>query len=56
MSTTFGMTKVPFDLEPNGQTDYLDTKIMYKKFRTECQKCFMQNVDTKYKISIEQMV
>jgi hypothetical protein len=56
MSMTSGVTKVPSDLEPDGQTDYLETKIMYKKFRTECQGCFVWNVDTKYKISIEQMV
>jgi hypothetical protein len=56
MSTTSGMTEVPSNLESSGQTDYLETKIMYKKFWTECHECFVWNLDIKYEISIEQMV
>ena len=32
MSTTPGMMEVPFDLELGGQINYLETKIIYKKF------------------------
>jgi hypothetical protein len=53
MSTTSGINKVPSDLEPSGRTDYLETKIMYKKFWMEYQECFVWNVGTKYTISIE---
>jgi hypothetical protein len=38
-----------------GKTDYLETKKMYKKFWTECQECFVFQVDMNYTISIEQM-
>jgi hypothetical protein len=30
-------------------------KMMYKIFWSECQECFVWNVDTKYAISIDQM-
>jgi hypothetical protein len=55
MSTAFGVTKVPSDLKSNGKTNYLETKTMYKKLRTECQKCFVYQSDEKYTISIDQM-
>jgi hypothetical protein len=55
MSTTSGVIEVPLDLELGGKTDYLEMKTMYEKFWTECQECFVWNVDTKYAISIDQM-
>jgi hypothetical protein len=55
MSTTYGVMEVPSDLEPGGKMDYLETKTMYERFWTECQECFVWNVDTKYTISIDQM-
>lgn len=55
MSIAFGVTKVPSDLKSNGKQTYLETKSMYKKFRTEYQKCFVYQSDEKYTISIDQM-
>jgi hypothetical protein len=55
INITSSVTKVLSDLEPGGKTDYLETKKMYKKFWTECQECFVWNVDMKYTISIDQM-
>jgi hypothetical protein len=55
MSTTSGITEVPFDLEYGGKIDYLKTKIIYKRFWTKCQEWFVIKVDTKYSISIDQM-
>jgi hypothetical protein len=52
MNTTSGIMEVPSELEP-GQIDYLETKTMYEKFWTECQSCFVFEVDTKYSISID---
>jgi hypothetical protein len=53
MSTTSGVMEVLSDLEPGGKTDYMEAKAMYKKFWTECQGCFVWNIDTKYEISTE---
>jgi hypothetical protein len=36
--------------------DYNETKTMYKKFWIECQDCFVFKADTKYSISIDQMM
>lgn len=32
MSRALGVIEVPSDLEPGGKTNYLETKMMYKKF------------------------
>ena len=55
MSTTYGVMEVPSDLKPGGKTVYLETKTIYEKFWTECHKCFVWNVDTKYTSTIDQM-
>jgi hypothetical protein len=55
MNTTSKVTQIPFDLELDEKIDYLETKTMYEKFWTECQECFVFEVDTKYTISIEQL-
>jgi hypothetical protein len=46
MNMTSSMKEVLSDLEPGRQTDYHETKIMYKKFWTEGHECFVWNVDT----------
>jgi hypothetical protein len=55
MSMALVVTKVPSDLEIGGKTNYEETKVMYEKLWSECQECFVFEVDTKYEISIEQM-
>jgi hypothetical protein len=56
ISKTSAITEVPSLLEPGEKIDYNETKIMYKKFWTECQDCFVFEVDKKVQISIDQMV
>jgi hypothetical protein len=56
MSTASAITEVPSELEPRRQTDYQETKTMYKKFWTDYQSCYVFEVDLKYSISIDQMV
>jgi hypothetical protein len=56
LSTSSAITEIPSSLEPSEKTDYNETKIMYKKFWTECQDCFVFEVDKKFSISIDQMV
>jgi hypothetical protein len=56
LSTTSAITEVPSSLEPGEKTDYNETKTMYKKFWSECQDCFVFEVDKKFSISIDQMV
>jgi hypothetical protein len=36
MSTASAIMKVPSKLEPEKKTDYEETKMLYKKFWTEC--------------------
>jgi hypothetical protein len=55
ISRAFGVTEVPSELESGGQTYYEEIKRMYKKFWTECQSCFVFEVDTKYSVSINQL-
>jgi hypothetical protein len=55
MNTASRITEVPSDFESSGKTDYLETKVMYEKFWSEYQEYFVFEVDTKYKISIDQM-
>jgi hypothetical protein len=55
VSTASAITEVPSSLEPGKKTDYNETKTMYEKFWTECQDCFVFEVDRKFSISIDQM-
>jgi hypothetical protein len=55
VSTASAITEVPSSLEPGEKTDYNETKTMYEKFWTECQDCFVFEVDRKFSISIDQM-
>jgi hypothetical protein len=55
VSTASAITKVPSSLELGEKTDYNETKTMYEKFWTECQDCFVFEVDRKFSISIDQM-
>ena len=45
---------MPTILGPNEKADYNETKIMYEKFWSECQDCFVFEVEKKF--SIDQMV
>jgi hypothetical protein len=56
ISTTSATTDVLSSLESGEKMDYNETKTMYKKFWTECQDCFVLEVDRKYSISIDQMM
>jgi hypothetical protein len=56
ISTASAITKDSSALEPGEKLDYNETKAMYESFWTECQDCFVFEVDTKYSISIEQMM
>jgi hypothetical protein len=56
ISAASAITKVPSSLKPSEKTDYNETKTMYKKVWTECQDCFVFEVDRKYSISIDQMM
>jgi hypothetical protein len=56
ISTTSATTEVLSALELGEKTDYNKTKTMYKKFWIECQDCFVFEVNTKYSISIKQMM
>jgi hypothetical protein len=56
LSTTSAITEVPSSLELGEKTDYNETKTMYEKFWSECQDCFVFEVDKKFSISIDQMV
>jgi hypothetical protein len=56
MSTVSAITEVPSILEPGEKMDYNETKTMYEKFWTECQDCFVIEVNIKYSISIDQMM
>jgi hypothetical protein len=55
VSTASVITEVPSSLEPGEKTDYNETKTMYEKFWTECQDCFVFEVDRRFSISIDQM-
>lgn len=55
MNMASKVKQVPSDFELGGETNYLETKIMYEKLWTKYQECFVFKVDTKYKISIDQM-
>ena len=55
VSTSSTVTKIPSALEPGEKTDYKETKTMYKKFWSECQDCFVFEVDKKFSVSINQM-
>jgi hypothetical protein len=44
ISIASGITNVPFNFELGGKLDYMETKIMYKKFWTECKECFVFEV------------
>ena len=54
-STSSAVTEIPSALELGKKTDYKETKTMYEKFWSECQHCFVFEVDKKFSISINQM-
>jgi hypothetical protein len=56
ISTASAITEVPSSLEPGEKIDYNEMKTMHEKFWTECQDCFVFEVDRKFSISIDQMV
>ena len=56
ISTMSAITEDFFVLKPGEKLDYNETKAMYESFWTECQDYFVFEVDTKYSISIEQMM
>ena len=48
-------SEIPSVLEPGEKTDYNEIKTMYEKFWSECQDCFVFEVDKKFSVSIDQM-
>ena len=57
-STASAITQsdMPTVLGPGEKADYNETKTMYEKFWSECQECFVFEVNTKFSVSIDQMV
>ena len=49
------LTEIPKDLEPGETTDYTETKTNYEKFWSECQECFIFDVDKKFSLHISQL-
>ena len=54
-SIASAVTEIPSELEPRDNKDYNETKIMYEKFWSECQDCFVFEVDKNFSVSINQM-
>jgi hypothetical protein len=56
-STASAVTQsdMPTVLGPGESADYNETKTMYEKFWSECQECFVFEVNTKFSVSIDQM-
>ena len=54
-STASTVIEILSEFELGENTDYNETKTMYEKFWSECQDCFVFEVDKKFSISTNQM-